>query len=67
MGRFPFADYQVFQHQHAVVFEEINNNLKECQREGKPGSFKVKPVEMRKINDSFIKFIRMCLGFIRNC
>lgn len=52
-----------FQHQHAVVFEEINNNLKECQREGKPGSFKVKPVEMRKINDSFIKFIKDVFGF----
>ncbi|CAX41885.1 conserved hypothetical protein [Candida dubliniensis CD36] len=52
-----------FQQQHGLVFEGINEHLKECQREGKPGSFKVRPVEMRKINESFIKFIKEVFGF----
>ncbi|KAL6451620.1 EBS1 Protein EBS1 [Candida maltosa Xu316] len=52
-----------FQHQHAKVLEELNNDFKACQKEGRPGDFKVKPVEMRKINDNFIKFIKEIFMF----
>lgn len=60
---FHYPIIKFFQQQHAVVFEEQNRELKKCQKEGRPGEFKVRPVEMRKINDNFMKYIKEIYQF----
>lgn len=52
-----------FEQHHAMVFDEQNKELKTCQRESRPGEFKVRPVEMRKINESFLKYSREIYQF----
>ncbi|EGW31171.1 uncharacterized protein SPAPADRAFT_52339 [Spathaspora passalidarum NRRL Y-27907] len=62
-NEFHYPTIKFFQHQHQALFQEIQESFKTCQVEGTANQFKVKPVEMRKVNDNFIKFIKQVFEF----
>ncbi|ODV81325.1 uncharacterized protein CANTADRAFT_43725, partial [Suhomyces tanzawaensis NRRL Y-17324] len=66
---FHYPIIKFFQQQHAIHYQQVHSSFKESLNLGhrsKGSSFKVKPVEMRKINDSFTKLIKDVFQFYRN-
>ncbi|RLV93493.1 Protein EBS1 [Spathaspora sp. JA1] len=60
---FHYPTIKFFQHQHQILFQDVQESFKNCQLEGRANQFKTKPVEMRKVNDNFIKFSKQVFQF----
>lgn len=58
---YPIIKY--FQYNHALILSEIDAQFKNFRNDDQFSKFKVKPVEIRKINDSFLKFSKHSYQF----
>lgn len=59
---FHYPIIKFFQFNHANLYNQIVSEF-EMHQKSNSGNFKVKPVEMRKINDNFVKFIKQVSSF----
>ncbi|KAK6455985.1 uncharacterized protein RJT20DRAFT_41018 [Scheffersomyces xylosifermentans] len=55
-----------FQRLHANFFNEVCEDFKRAVASGKPNKFKTKPVELRKLNESYLKFHKQIFSYYLN-
>ncbi|KAG7660892.1 EBS1 [[Candida] subhashii] len=65
-NEFHYPIIKYFQHQHHSIFQSINEEFKQCQLKNLANQFKVKPIEIRKVNDNFMKFSKQIFQFYSN-
>lgn len=64
--QFHYPIIKYYQYSHASILHETDESFKTLKGQNNLAHFKVKPVEIRKINASFLKFFRLTKTFYTN-
>ncbi|KAK6462029.1 Est1 DNA/RNA binding domain-containing protein [Scheffersomyces coipomensis] len=65
-SEFHYPVIKFFQKIHSEYFNDTQSEFKKLQGQGSANKFKVKPVEIRKFNDNFVKFTKLIYQFYIN-